>query len=69
MPDDERTTRDGIPVTTISRTLLDLAAVVPRHQLLRALNEAEVQGLTDTLSLPDLLRRYPAAQAHRPSGR
>jgi len=59
VPDDERTTRDGIPVTTISRTLLDLAAVVPRHQLLRALNEAEVQGLTDTLSLPDLLRRYP----------
>jgi very-short-patch-repair endonuclease len=50
---------DGIAVTTVSRTILDLAAVVPRRQLERALNEAEVLGLTDTLSVPDLLGRYP----------
>lgn len=59
LPDDERTVVEGIPVTTVPRTILDLAAVVPRRQVERALNEVEVQGLTDRLSLPDLLERYP----------
>jgi very-short-patch-repair endonuclease len=57
--DDERTIVNGIPVTTVPRTLLDLSAVVSRRQLERALNEAEVLGLTDALSVPDLLERYP----------
>jgi very-short-patch-repair endonuclease len=57
--EDEWTVRDGIPVTGVSRTLLDLAAIVDRRQLERALNEAEVLRLTDRLSLPDLLERYP----------
>jgi very-short-patch-repair endonuclease len=43
----------------MSRTLFDLAAVLNRRQLERALNEAEVRQLTDRLSLPDLLARYP----------
>ena len=59
VPADERTIRDGIPLTAISRTLLDLAAAVPGHKLQRAMNEAEVQRLTDTLSLHDLSTRYP----------
>ena len=59
IPQDERTVLDGIPVTGLSRTLFDLAGAIPRHQLLRALNEAEVQRLTDHLSLPELLERYP----------
>lgn len=59
LPDDERTVVDGIPVTTVPRTLFDLAAVVSRRQLERALNEAEVLGLTDALSVPDLLERHP----------
>jgi len=62
VPDDERAFLDGIPVTTVTRTLFDLAAVLPRHQLVRAVNEAEVQRLTDPLSLPDLLARYSARQ-------
>jgi very-short-patch-repair endonuclease len=48
---DEATSRDGIPVTTPARTLLDLAATVQRHELARALNEAErlrIFDLTDT---------------------
>jgi very-short-patch-repair endonuclease/predicted transcriptional regulator of viral defense system len=57
--DDERTVVDGIPVTTVPRTILDLAAVVSRRQLERALNEVEVRGLTDRLSIPDLLARHP----------
>lgn len=50
---------DGIPVTTVPRTILDLAAVVSRRQLERAFDEVEVKGLTDRLSIPDLLARYP----------
>ncbi len=38
---EEVTTRDGIPVTTAARTLLDLAAVLPRRQLERSVDQAE----------------------------
>jgi hypothetical protein len=53
------TEREKIPVTTASRTLLDLAAVLPRHQLERALQEAEVRRLGDMVSLEALLVRHP----------
>jgi very-short-patch-repair endonuclease len=56
---DEVTTVRAIPVTTVPRTLFDLAAVLPRHQVERAINEAEVRPLTDPLSLADLVSRYP----------
>jgi very-short-patch-repair endonuclease len=59
LPDNERTAAEGIPVTTAPRTILDLAAIASRRQVERALNEVEVQGLTDRLSIPDLLERYP----------
>jgi len=56
---DERMVRDGIPVTTPARTLLDLAAVLPRDRLERAANEAEVQRVYDGRALARLLERYP----------
>lgn len=59
LPPDERTVIGGIPVTTSPRTLLDLAAVLPERRLQRAVNEAERLRLTDALSVPDLLARYP----------
>jgi hypothetical protein len=59
LPVDEVATHDGIPVTTLPRTLFDLAAVVPLHQLNRAVNEAEIRRLWDPLSLNDLLTRHP----------
>jgi very-short-patch-repair endonuclease len=59
LPDDELEIVDGIPVTSVSRTLLDLAGIVTRPQLEQALNEAEVLRLTDKLSVPALLERYP----------
>jgi very-short-patch-repair endonuclease len=59
LPDDERATVDGIPVTTVPRTILDLASVASRRRVEQALNETEVLGLTDRLSVPDLLDRYP----------
>ena len=57
--EDERTVLDRIPVTTPPRTLLDLAAVLPPHQLERAINETERRRLTDVLSLETLVARYP----------
>jgi very-short-patch-repair endonuclease len=59
LPEDERTHVDGIPVTSLSRSILDLAAIGSRRQVERALNEAQILGLTDPLSIPDLLERYP----------
>jgi very-short-patch-repair endonuclease len=59
LPPDEVTTLDGIPVTTVPRTLFDLAAVLRPRQLERALNEAELLRLYDHLTLDHLLTRYP----------
>jgi very-short-patch-repair endonuclease len=44
----ERTTHDGIPVTTVARTLVDLADIVSRRALERAFDEAEYQRLDCT---------------------
>ncbi len=52
----------GIPVTGLSRTLLDLASILSRERLEGALNEAEVLGLTDRVSVLTLLERYPRRQ-------
>jgi REase_MTES_1575 len=49
---DEVTVRDGIPVTTAARTLVDLAAVLSPHELARAINQAEILRLP----YPDLTR-------------
>jgi len=60
LPDDEIDVAAGIPVTSVSRTLLDLAPILDRDPtgLERALSEAEVRSLTSRRSLPDLLERY-----------
>jgi very-short-patch-repair endonuclease len=59
LPADEVRTVNGIPVTSVPRTIFDLAGTLKRRQLERALQEVEVQRLWDNLSLPDLLERYP----------
>ncbi len=59
LPADEVTVEHGIPVTTPSRTLLDLAAVVAPRQLERAFREAEYLRLADALAIDDLLARNP----------
>jgi len=53
----------SIPVTTPPRTLLDLAGVLRQRQLEKAFNEMEVLQLTDRLSIPDLIGRYPTRRA------
>jgi hypothetical protein len=57
--DDEVTIHHGIPVTTASRTLLDLAAVLHTRALERAVREAEVLRLPLRPPLAELLDRYP----------
>jgi hypothetical protein len=59
LPRDEVTVLQGIPVTTVPRTLIDLAAVLGHQEVERATNEAEVRRLVDPLSLDDLIARYP----------
>jgi very-short-patch-repair endonuclease len=41
------TVHDGIPVTTVARTLVDLTDVLTPHQLTRVIREAEFRGLFD----------------------
>jgi predicted transcriptional regulator of viral defense system len=55
---DEITDVDGVPVTTVTRTLIDLAAVLPRPQLDRALERAEALRASDAISLDALLQRH-----------
>jgi very-short-patch-repair endonuclease len=59
LPDDETTTHEGIPTTTVPRTLLDLGAVIQRDELRSAMRQAEQLRLTDPLWLGDLILRYP----------
>jgi hypothetical protein len=56
---DEITEDDGIPTTTVARTLLDLAAILDRPQLERAIEQAEALRLSDATPLAALVTRYP----------
>ena len=68
VPADERGVVDGIPVTSVFRTVFDLAAVLDRRGVERVWHEAEVQGLRDRVSLPMLLERYPGRRGSRNLG-
>jgi len=56
---DEVTVLDGIPVTTVARTLLDVAAGLQRRDLERAIHEAEYLRLYDDRELAALIDRHP----------
>jgi REase_MTES_1575/Transcriptional regulator, AbiEi antitoxin len=47
LTEDDRTIHDEIPVTSLARTLVDLAEVLPHRALKRAIHEAEVLRLLD----------------------
>jgi predicted transcriptional regulator of viral defense system len=51
------TTVEGIPVTTVARTLVDLAQAVAQDSLLKALGEAERQHKLDVRALEAASRR------------
>lgn len=52
-------------MTSVPRTLFDLAAVSSVENVEFALREAEYRQLRDRLSLPDLLARYPGRRGAR----
>lgn len=60
LPVDEVTEQDGIPVTIVPRTIIDLAATELPHVVEAALRQWEYLRLHDRLSLPHLLKRYPS---------
>jgi very-short-patch-repair endonuclease len=59
LPEDEVRSVNGIPTTCLARTVLDCASVLPLYQLERAFTQAETDRITDPLSLPDVIARYP----------
>jgi hypothetical protein len=62
----EITTVDGIPTTTVARTLLDLAAVVPAHHLRRAVERAVELELFDLTAISEVLDAHPRRPGRPP---
>ena len=62
-PDDVVTLPDGLRVTSVSRTLIDLAEVLPREQLRATFDRAQRRGLLDM----EALRASRARVEWRPS--
>jgi very-short-patch-repair endonuclease len=56
----DRRVRDGIPVTSPARTILDLASELAPREVERALDEAIVQRLMTLAALRAVLVQYPA---------
>jgi len=54
---EDRWTVDGIPCTTVARTLVDLGSVLRLPQLERAVEQAELLGLLDLAAIADVLAR------------
>jgi very-short-patch-repair endonuclease len=73
---DDVTTKQGIPVTTVARTLVDLTDVLGSDRVLRAIREAELLRLLDHQALSAAVQRAhgrkrlgvlrEAVAAHRP---
>jgi very-short-patch-repair endonuclease len=58
VPPAERTVNHGLPVTTVARTLLDLASILPGPRLQPIFTQAEVLGLVDQASIRTLLAAH-----------
>jgi very-short-patch-repair endonuclease len=65
VPPDERSMEEGIPVTSVHRTIYDLAASSSVDEVIAMIKEAEYRNRYDRLSLWDLLDRYPAKRGSR----
>jgi very-short-patch-repair endonuclease len=62
---EDTTKRDEIPVTTVARTLLDLAEVTDQGGLERAFETAERNELLDMRAVLLTCRRNPGRRAHK----
>jgi hypothetical protein len=63
VPPEERVVEEGIPATSVHRTIFDLAAYEDVDAVVAMVKEAEFRNRFDRLSLPDLLERYPTNEA------
>jgi very-short-patch-repair endonuclease len=59
LPPNETATHEGIPATTPARTILDMAATLTRSRLEHLLDQAEIQELTDYVSLDAIASAHP----------
>jgi very-short-patch-repair endonuclease len=66
LPNEEITTERGVPTTTLARTLLDLAAVVPAHHLRRAVERSNQAELFDLTEVRRVLDAHPGRPGRRP---
>jgi very-short-patch-repair endonuclease len=55
----DRSERDGVPVTSVARTLVDLADVLSERRIADAFHEAEVQRLFDLQAVHETIERLP----------
>jgi very-short-patch-repair endonuclease len=63
---DDRAQVDGIPVTSVARTLVDLADVLNERQLTRAVRQAELLKVLDVRAIEAALERVPGRKGrHR----
>lgn len=62
---DEVTLRHGIPVTTLARTLLDLADVLDRQALRRVVTEAEYTNQFDLTAINAVVQNNPGRASAR----
>lgn len=60
---EDRATRDGIPVTSVARTIFDLAEIVDERRLRRHFEEADRLRLIETRALRGVCARNPGRHA------
>jgi very-short-patch-repair endonuclease len=56
------------PSRPLPRTLLDLADVVSKDHLIKAITQAEIKGIIDLRALEALMARSPGRRGHKPLG-
>ncbi len=65
LADDERVQHRGLPVTTVARTILDLAETLRPPALARAIERADALALFDLRALDQTLVRHPNRRSAR----
>ena len=63
---DDRAVVDGVPVTSLARTLLDLAEVLQQSELANAVTEAESRRLFDLRAIERVIARNRGRRGIRP---
>jgi very-short-patch-repair endonuclease len=61
----DKTKRDGIPITSVPRTLLDIAGVADERTVRRAVNQAARSGWLNRNAIDEMLQRNPRRQGSK----